>query len=235
MALTTLAAIQADVLDRADMDNGGPVSASQVVQRINAAIGVVYDAIAKVRGDEYFEVDSIFTTGPGTQDYALAIDFLKISNGGVWWITGDGLNVQISKFPANEGMSQVYGTGWTYQPYLRTAPVRYRLRKGNGTETARIRFVPTPQASHTVVVKYIARPVLLVNPSDPWDGYDGFEEAVKWHAAASCKAKQEADTTFEVGMFNTEMGRLLENVDRDNSAPPEVQWVDPIHSWESDR
>lgn len=208
------------------MENGGPITDAQVNERINAAIAVVHGLIVQYRGDEYFEKDFSITTSNGAAEYPLPSDFFRISQGGVWWITGQGQNLPIRKYPANESMIQLANQGWYYQPYVRTTPVRYRIRPGASIGIANIRFVPTPNTAQNVMVKYLPRPVVLVADGDQWDGYCGMEEAVKWHAAASCKAKQEADNAYELSMFQQEIENMKITVDRDNAEPQQVSWVD---------
>jgi hypothetical protein len=226
VAVVSLSTLRSIVRDKADMETGGPVTDSQVDERINAAIKIVHGLLCQYRGDEYFEKDYSLTTSNTVAEYALPADFLRISQGGVWWITGQGQNLPIRKYPANESMIQLVNQGWYYQPYVRTTPVRYRVRYGGSVGVTNIRFVPTPNTAQSVMVKYIPRPVVLSAPADTWDGYGGMEEAVKWHAAASCKAKQESDPSYELGMFQREIQTLIETVDRDNAEPPQVAWVD---------
>lgn len=217
--LTTLGALITDTLDRADMEAGGPVSRVQVVQRINAAIGVIFDAVRKVRGDTYFDTDATITTSNGTDEYALPDDFLTVSATGVWWVTGQGQNLPIRQYNPNESQIALVNTGWYYVAYARALPVRYRLRGAN------IRFTPVPNGVYRVLLNYIPRVTVLVDDADEWDGYGGFEEAVKWHAAASCKAKQEADTAFELEMFKMEYQRVLDTTERDENEPQQVAAV----------
>lgn len=225
MAVISLANLRAAVRDKADMESGGPVTDAQVDERINAAISVVHNLLCQYRGDEYFEKDFSITTSNAVAEYALPADFLRISQGGVWWITGQGQNLPIRKYPANESMIQLVNQGWYYQPYVRTTPVRYRVRYGGSVGVTNIRFVPTPNTTQSVMVKYIPRPVVLAG-AGTWDGYGGMEEAVKWHAAASCLAKQESDASYALQMFQAQIQHLIDTLDRDNAEPPQVAWVE---------
>lgn len=226
MALVQLDELRNAVKDRADMENSNLLTNAQIDSRINGAIKTVHGLLCQYRGDEYFEKDYSFATTTNVQEYALPADFLRISQGGVWWVTGQGQNLPIRKYPANESMMQLAGQGWYYQPYLTTTPVGYRVRYGGSTGVTKIRFVPTPNTAQSVMVKYLPRPILLVADADQWDGYGGMEEAVIWRATADCKAKQESDASYELGMYQREIQNLIETVDRDNNEPPQVAWVD---------
>lgn len=219
-ATVTLAQLRTAVLDRADMTNGGPISTAELDDRINAGLRTVYAELKKKRGDEYFGTDATIHTVGGTQEYTLPDDFLNVSAEGVWWMTGTGVNIPIHKYTPNESQLQITGQGWTYYPY--GSNIRYRLRVGS------IRFLPTPLGVYTVKLNYIPTPPILVNDIDEWDGYQGFEEAVKWLAAAHCLAKEESDTSYQMQQYQREMQMILENAERDENEPPQVQWADPV-------
>jgi hypothetical protein len=221
MAMTvTLADLRAAVLDRADMTNGGPVDTTGLDSRINAALRTVYAELKKKRGDEYFGTDTTITTSGGTQEYALPNDFLNVSAEGVWWMTGTGVNIPIHKYTPNESQLQITGQGWTYYPY--GSNIRYRLRVGN------IRFLPTPLGTYSVKLNYLPTPPILTSAGQTWDGYQGFQEAVIWLATAYCLAKEESDTSFAMSQYAREMQTILENAERDENEPPQVQWADPV-------
>lgn len=218
MALTkTLLQLRTAVRQRADMEQSLFVSDSELTDRINAAIRMIYRQIVKVRGDEYFGTSATVTTASGTAAYALPTAFMKLASAGVWWAPSTGYAIRLNKYTPNQAMSQLPSQGWTYG--TTAANVRYALFG------KQIRFLPTPLAIHTVTVHYIPYPTALSADSDTLDTLAGFEEAVIWDTVATCLAKQESDPSFALSMRDKELQDISDNIDPDQNEPPQVQWV----------
>lgn len=221
MALTkTLLQLRTAVRQRADMENSLFCSDSELTDRINAAIRMVYRAIVKVRGDEFFGTSATITTVSGTSTYALPTTFMKLASSGIWWVPGTGENVRLHRYTPNQSLTMVPSQGWTWSPYGSSRTnVRY------GLFGKQLRFLPTPLAVHNVTVQYIPYPIALSADGDTFDTLAGFEEAIIWDTVATCLAKQESDPSFALSMVAKEMQDLAENNDPDQYEPPQVQWV----------
>lgn len=226
MALnTTLLAMRTAARQRADQENSLFCSDAEINQLINANIRKIHRRIVKNYGNAYAGASTTITTVAGTEAYALPAAFMKLSSYGVWWIQGNNEKARLSRYNPNESNWQEPSQGWTSYAWGHgRTNVQYDLFNKE------IRFLPTPQAVHTVKVYYHPTPTTLALDADVYDGIMGLEEAIIWYTAADMLAKQESDNTYQVRMAEEELKDLLEYADPDQNEPPQVQWVETIWS-----
>jgi hypothetical protein len=201
----------------ADQENSLFCTNAEIDALINANIRKVHRRIVKAYGNAYAGSSTTITTAAGTEAYALPATFMKLSSYGVWWVAGNEKR-RISRYDPNRSNDQEPNAGWTH--YSRRAGVQYDLFNKE------IRFLPTPQAVHSVKVYFIPTPTLLVADADVYDGIAGFEQGIIWATAADMLAKQESDASYQLAMAESEFKDLLEYADPDQNEPPQVQWVD---------
>jgi hypothetical protein len=204
----TLTDLIADVRFRADNQ---AATDAEITELINQSIADLYDMLAAAFGDEYFEVDAISTTQANVETLALPSNFYKLT--GVWRQISSNQWVRLLKYGVTESEQIVPTTGWDY-----VGDVYYRLR------AADIRFVPTPQASFTINVKYCPAAVRLVNPTDTFDGYNGFEE---WPIVDSSmklleREGNDSNAALLAGRKDRMEKRIAEMADRDQAEPSRI-------------
>ncbi len=215
MALTvTLLQLTTWAKQRAHMENGGPVAASEWTDLINAGIRKLYRTLTQSYGPDYFtKPPAYFTTQPNVDTSAIPSDFFKLVS--VWVDNGSGVLLRIRRANEDELEQVSSGTGWG--PALAVnrseCPIKYSLRAGY------LRWTPMPTAQHLVKLNYIAAPVTLVNPGDPFDGYGGFEEYVVWDVVAAALAKEESDASFAMHERDQIANDIKMGADRDQSEP----------------
>ncbi|HEU5276836.1 MAG TPA: hypothetical protein VFU97_24480 [Xanthobacteraceae bacterium] len=152
---------------------------------LNEHICDLWDTLLQVHGDQYGKaLDPLtITTSPTVSQYTLDDAFLKAL--GVWWERATNDHVEILPYEQNRarGPSRFYG--WNrYQ-----GSIFYRI------EGTVIRFQPTPQDVHTVLIDYIP-PAFQFDEAtadtDTFDGYNGFELYPIYMTAAEL-ARDESD------------------------------------------
>ncbi len=184
---------------------------AEILELINQSIADLYDMLCAAFGDEYFEVDAISTTQANVETLALPSNFYKVT--GVWRQISSNQWIRLLKYGATESEQIVPTIGWDY-----VGDVYYRLRASD------IRFVPTPQAQFTVNVKYVPCAVRLVNPTDVFDGYNGFEEWPIVDAAMKLLEREgnDADAALLAGRKDRMEKRVAEMADRDQAEPSRI-------------
>src|SRR5689334_5732180 len=78
MRTRTLAQLRDDVRARADMRNSTFITDADINEYINQSIAVLYGKLVGVKGQDYFEKSSSFTTTQGSTLYNLPSDFWQL-------------------------------------------------------------------------------------------------------------------------------------------------------------
>lgn len=190
MALVTLTTLRTAVRERADMeDDGNFISDAELDRYINKGIEDLYDLVLASEAGEVYVVNSPILTQVGTfasgnyASYGLPADFYKLR--ALHYIEGNNVYPLIPADPSNFALLS------NDPPHVYAG--RYTLRfLPDGTK----QVFTFPEIDPTVLaMTYIPNPVLLVNPSDTFDGYNGWEDYVIVKAAIKCLTKEESDTT----------------------------------------
>lgn len=201
----------ADVRFRADNRYSAD---SDITELLNQSIAHLYDLLTNAFGDEYFETETTLTTTPGSDTISLSgvTDFYKVT--GVWWLISGGQYARISKYQPANSQTIIPSSGWNYD-----ANIYYRLRVNA------LRFVPIPLGPHTVKLKYIPFSQRLVNPTDLFDGYNGFEEFPI--VDASIKLLEREGNTDDAQLLMARKNEMLDHIakmaDRDLAEPSRIQ------------
>jgi hypothetical protein len=207
----TLTNLIADVRFRADNQ---AATDPEITELINQSITALYDLLTNAFGDEYFELETSLSTVANNDSISLSgvTDFYKIT--GVWWLISGGQYARISQYQPANSQTIIPSSGWNYD-----ANIYYRLRVNS------LRFVPTPLAIHTVKLKYIPWAVRLVNGSDTFDGYNGWEEYPVVDAAIKLLEREGNTDDAQLLMARKQelLRRIQEMADRDLSEPSRIQ------------
>ncbi len=207
----TLTNLIADVRFRADNQ---AATDAEITELINQSIAELYDMLTNAFGDEYFEKEATLATVANVDTIALTsvTDFYKVT--GVWWLISGGQFARISKYMPANGQVIIPSSGWNYD-----ANIYYRLRVND------LRFVPIPLAAHTVKLKYIPWSVRLVNPTDPFDGYNGWEEYPVVDAAIKLLEHEgnTDDAQLLIARKQAMVQRVADMADRDQAEPARIQ------------
>jgi hypothetical protein len=194
------------------------VSDSEITEWLNQEIAELHTRIDQVSGARFFlSSTTINVLGNDTKEYALPADFWRLVSvrgklGGTYFRIR---NMNEAEVPAmlNAG-SMNPGVLYTSAPN-----VRYRLKGDN------LEFLPDKTA-FTCTVEYVKAPVRLVNSTDTFDGYAGFEMAPIYGTVAQMLAKEESDPSF----YLAQKERIYQHIDavagvRDDANPQRVQDV----------
>lgn len=208
----TLLDLIADVRSRTNMETSTFVTDAEVTEFINQALSELWVHLSQNGGQPFYQNRSVIAVTPTATLYALPADFGQLQ--GVEG-TISGWTGRIEPFmPAERAGMTNNGSAWmTY------SPVKYRLQGGY------IEFLPAVNTFSATVLYTPACP-RLVNLSDTFDGFDGYEVAAIYGACATVQAKEDTDFTF----YANERDRIYRTIDsmaaqRDMSAPERVQDV----------
>lgn len=183
MATVTLSSLKTQVRQRADMVSSQFISDSELLSFINTSIAELYDLLVQKFGNDYFLLSTSFNLVPNTDIYALPVTFYKLI--GVDLQLQNGEYSTLKRFEFSE--RNQYTTA-LYRGVFGAAYLRYKIQ-GND-----IRFVPMPTSGDQIRIWYAPLPTYLVNDSDTFDGYSGWEEYVIVDAAIKCLEKEESNT-----------------------------------------
>jgi len=205
-----------DVRLRAD---NSALDDATITEFINQSITDLYDMLVLAFGDTYFEVETTRTTSPSLATVALPDDFYKLT--GLFWTNGT-RKFPIRQVPQLEAEAFVPGAGWSDY-----SEVKYRLQIGN------LKFYPTPLGIHAVTIKYVPSAVRLVNDSDTFDGYNGWEEWPVIDAAMKCLEREGNDgdaALLQPRKDRMEM-RIAAMSDRNEAEPMRIQDIHQAFVW----
>lgn len=209
----TLTQLRGWVRSKGDWPDANFVTDTELTDEINAGIASLHRLIAAAKGYEYFRTTVPLATDPGIDVVNLPVDFYELL--GLWWDQGNGIKVPIRRYMPNEGENQIQGEGWAGT--LMSDNVRYSIA------LATLRFVPTPQAIHSLKLEYIVAPVRLVGGGDSWDGYAGFEEYPVWYTVATFLQKEESDPSVALARMSAIERDIMSTVTRDRAEPVRAQ------------
>jgi len=217
----TLAQLQTQCRERADMTDSTFVSDSELTSYINASIAELHDLMVQSYGADYFVSTSTFTTVANTDSYALPSDMYKLM----------GVDIQISgndyaslhKFNFNERNRY---KGSTVRSILGAPDLRYRVIGGN------IVFSPAPDSAKVVKLWYTPVATKLVATSDVYNDLNQYAEYVVVDVAMKMMQKEESDVQVLMAEKQLLIKRLTEaSQNRDTG---ESESVSDIHAEDED-
>ncbi len=184
MSVQTLAELQLEVRQRADMVNSSFVSDDELKGYINKSIQELYDLILQKYGNDYYVSSTTFPLVVNQEAYALPTNFLKVL--GVDLELGPSDYITLKPFMFNERNRY---TSTSLRGFYGASFYRYRLR-GNS-----LIFSPVPNVTSTIRLWYVPRATTLSASSDTFDGFNGWQEYVIVDAAIKCLQKEESDVS----------------------------------------
>jgi hypothetical protein len=178
------------------------ITDATITDWVNEGIAEVWQYLVTNAPDRARTVGTISVVA-GTEDYALPSGFQAVR--GVDYPVGD-VYVDVLPYSFEERNSLV--GPWPVYPIDGGAPFRY-LVYGAGS-AARISFRPTPTATASVRLHYVATPTALSAGADTFDGIIGLEG----YAVAFTKDKVYERTHDREGRMTAqaEMSRIKENI-----------------------
>lgn len=186
---TTLSAITLAAQQRSDQVNSNFLSASEWTYNVNASIQELYDLLIQKFGNlYYFATPSTFVTDGTSQQYSLPSNFYKLYGVDLQLFGAPNLTsfITLKRFPFGERNKYAIPN---YQTYFGVTNLQYAIT-GN-----KLFFIPIPAANQTIQVWYAPAFTPLVNPTDTFDGINGYEEYVVTDAAIKAMQKEESDTS----------------------------------------
>lgn len=210
----TLASLRTQVRQRADMEHSGFVSDSELNTYINQSIAELYDLLVTKYGNDYYLASPyMFTTNTADDRYPLPADFLKLA--GVDLVISADYRIALKPFMFQE-RNRLQNFGGIYDT-LGRSNIRYRV------EANEIVISPKPDGAVSLWVWYVPCSPLLVNDSDTFDGFNGWEEYVVIDAAIKAAQKEESDVQVLFAQKAAMMKRIEEAAEnRDQGATQRV-------------
>lgn len=210
---TTLSELKTRAQKRADMTNSAFLSDADWTALANEGQNRLFDLLVRTHED-YFEttMSPNITTVVGTEDYALPSDFYKLLS--VDCLADSSASDWYSLVPYHPQRRNAYSV----QHFMNRPSFTlrgYRLVGGN------LRLKPTPQAVHTVRVRYVARPDELITTTQEDLAHSllsHWSEYIVLHMALAAMTMEESDTK-EVKEGMARLERQIERAakDRDES------------------
>lgn len=195
----TLSDMRSRVRQRADMVNSTFVSDSEINQFINDAIAELYDLLMQKFGDDYFTVAAPETSFVTDQlDYDLPDDFLKEVGVDVKIDSQNWVTLKPFMFAERNRFNTLLSRG-----ALGYQTTYYKLVGNN------LRFTQIPGNNTSFRLWYIPYQPVLVNDSDTFDGFNGWEKYPEIVAAITCLNKEESDTVA----LERELARIVKRVE----------------------
>lgn len=208
--MITLAELQLQVRQRADIVNSNFIAPAELTSYINSSIAELYDLLCESFGEDYFVTKYEFTT-TDSQSYTLTDDFyelkrvdLKIDN--TDWVT-------VPRFNLNQDTTLSSSSFVALGGYLN---VKYRLI-GNT-----IKLAPLPSPGSTVRILYVPLPTQLADPTDTLQDFNYYSEYVIVDAAIKCMAKAEDDVTVLMAQKAEQKARIIGKAANRDVANPEA-------------
>lgn len=205
----------ADVRNRTNMETSTFVTNAEITEYLNQEIAELWARLVQGSGAPHYRSLYSIAVTPAQTLYPLPGDFWQVQ--GVE-ATINSVAVMIRPFMPREHAAQSRIGTYPF-PYPYSDYIRYRVQADN------IEFLPATQ-TFTATLFYTACAPRLVNPTDTFDGFNGYEMAPIYGACATVREKEETDPSF----FLSQRERLYQHIDslaaqRDASEPERVQDV----------
>lgn len=154
---------------------------AELLSYLNQELAELWTKLVLNQGQPHYRSQTSITVTPPTALYALPADFWSMQE--VTAVIG-GVTGTVTPFMTSERGS--LSNASLYTPF---GPVMYRIQAGN------IEFLPATQAFSATLFYSPCQP-RLVNTSDVFDGFNGYEEAAICGVCAIVMAKEESDPSF---------------------------------------
>ncbi len=216
----TLTQLRADCRLWADLreesGNDQFISATELDRLINLSLASFYDLLVAARGHEYYQDEDTIAVVSGTSRYNLPATFYELLSLTLEWSSTDH-EVVVPYERINE--RAVLNNYSTWGNGARKA---YRLRG------AQIELLPTPTSSVTGRLQFVPVYTTLTNPSDTFDGVNGWERLIAYDVAIQIRVMQELGFADLDSLRQRELERI-ENLAAQRAAegPPVVANVHP--------
>lgn len=176
-ATVSLSTLRSKVRQRLELEDSGYLQNGELTTYINASIATLYNAVVAAYGGDYFAKSQSISTVAGTEQYAVAADFMAL--------IGVKLNYSGSQYPLRQATFDELGQASTVWTDI-SAP-KYRLRG------AYIVFTPIPNSVQSITVWYVPTPSVLSADGDTFDFVAGWDEFVVADVCAKVQVKQDSD------------------------------------------
>lgn len=198
MATITLAELQLQSRQRADMVNSQFVSDSELTSYINNSAAELYDLLCEAYGSDYYVESEEGTTVADQADYDLPTDFYELK--AVDLRVDNGTFVNVQRFNFNE-RNRTDSAGNSILGYT---ACRYRL-VGN-----QLKFSPVPPAGSTYRIWFVPTSPALSAPTDTLEQLNGYSEYIIVDAAIKMMQKEESDVRVLMAQKQALMKRITD-------------------------
>lgn len=212
MGSVTLAQLKTRIRERADMENSGFISDSELLSYINASVAELYDLMISKYGEDYFVASPYLINTISNEDtYSLPSDFYKLLGVDLQLDTSNNW-VSLKRFDFSErNIPQIWDVKFVDF-------IRYRLFGGD------IKFSPIPQDAQQIRIWYIPLPIQLTQDTNILNGFNGYEEYVVIDVAIKMLNKEESDSSMlmsEKAAMKLRIEQMAEG--RDVGQPSKIQ------------
>jgi hypothetical protein len=216
----SLTSLIADIRQRTNQENSTFVTDSEITEYLNQELAELHARLTQGEGQPHIRSSANIAVTQGTALYSLSLvaaDFWRLQE---VTATINGITGTLHPF-----MQQEHGWLQNTGPWGPYSPVSYRLQGTN------IEFLPSTQ-SFTATIYYTPYCPRLVNGSDVFDGFNGYEMAAIYGTCAVIAAKEESDPAFHL----SQKERIFRHIDslasqRDAGHPERVQDVTEGAGW----
>lgn len=211
MRLTTLGAMRAQGAWMVNIPTPTASTGINIVDsnaRINAGAAELFLLVLAAAGDTAYRTSFTINTVAGQYSYALPANFYQLKQ----------VQLQIGNAPGGDYMNLDRFTA-SERPYLLSAtpgfsgdPFKYGLvgKAQAGNDTGSIEILPPPTSNAIVQAFYVYAPPTLVNDTDAFDGFAGFEDyAQVFYARWCCMRTQQRERAADLA---SELERIKDNV-----------------------
>ena len=230
MLTRTDAQLISEVRDRSDLGDSAFRNDAQIRRYVNEANRQITSKLLAIHGADYLTTSDTINTVAGTALYDLPSDCFKAK---FFRVTVNGVRFNIPRATTDDIDMDNQSAGWS-------SPLVRPMHRIQGIQ---VRFVPTPQAVHTVTVHYIHTAIAfdgaddsaideLADNLDYLNSYWNFEEWIVLKAAIKVKHDQEEDSSQLYAELN-ELWSDIEKIadDRTDTEPERVRDTERNIDW----
>lgn len=208
--LITLEELMTESRQRADKEGSGFIQNSELIKYINKSATKLYDLLVGAYGNDYYAETSALPTVFNQQYYDLPANFYKLI--GIDYMIGPQEALTLKPYQFNERNRFRIGTFWN--AITGAAGPRYHITKNQ------ISFLPIPDGAYNLELHYVPACPIMVDPTDTFDGINGWEEYIILDAARKMLVKEETDVSAlekEIVAIIERINQMAENRDAGQS------------------